>query len=97
MGSRGRDQRARCRGTCRKVRGLMLLRGDGFSWSWGRWGGESWGPFESHFRGRPGDSKAEELPTRMRGAGMGKMWLLNGGGSPDSHFHKDPIYIRATQ
>lgn len=25
---RGMDQRARCRGTCREVRRLMLLRGD---------------------------------------------------------------------
>lgn len=44
--------------------------------------GKSWGPFESHFRGRAGDLVAEELQARMRTAVMGKMWLPNGGGSP---------------
>lgn len=43
--SRGMDQRARCRGTCRKVRGLMLLRGDkGLDGAGGGGGREELGP-----------------------------------------------------
>lgn len=58
VGSRRMDQRAGCRGTCREVRGLMLLRGDKgqYGAGGGGWGRKSWDPFESHFRGRPEDS-----------------------------------------
>lgn len=72
LGSRRMDERARCRGTSREVRGLMPLKGDKDQHGAGRrWGRKELGSFESRFRGRPRGLGGSRAAGRMMTSVMG--------------------------